>query len=66
MREHNKGNSAFIMTYEEMGKIIYEPTKKRINQTLKRIAKDLEELVTFTKSSTSSTNYICLDFKLVE
>lgn len=66
MREHNKGNSAFIMTYEEMGKIIYEPTKKRINQTLKRIAKDLEELVTFTKSSTSSTNYICLNFKVVE
>lgn len=40
-----KNNYLLSLTYEEMSKIIYVQEKKRINESLKRVFKELEHLV---------------------
>lgn len=63
LKERN--SSLFSLTYAEMSKIIYVEEKKRINESLKRIFKELEHLVKIQRFKGLVSDRIYLSFTFV-
>lgn len=62
VRESIKNKNTLSMNYEEMGSLIYVESKKRINESLKRLFIQLEHLVSIEKIPSVRDNIVYLKF----